>query len=120
MVWNWCSDLYSTKKSDVLNWVEEEQVKISDKGFAIQDFCIVKGICLNCPSQENNPQFSGAEVANNWDIVATCIYVERFIGCVRDWNVLNNIWPIQKIDLLISSWRSLSHIVDLLFPPTIN
>ena len=61
-----------------------------NKGFAIQDFCSIKGICLNCPSQENNPQLSEAEVAN-CDIAATRIYVERFIGRVCDWNILNNV-----------------------------
>ena len=54
-------------------------------------FCSIKGIYLNCPSQKNNPQFSAAKVANNFDIAATCIHVERFIGHVRDWNILNNV-----------------------------
>ena len=29
----------------------------------------------------------------------TSIYVSRFDECVSDWSILNNYWPIQKIDL---------------------
>ena len=65
---------------------------------------------------ENNPQFSETEVANNFDIAGTRIHVERVIGRVRNWNILNNVQPIQKMDLLTSKWRNLCHIVNLLFP----
>ena len=111
------SDSNITEKSEVINWVNEDHEIMSDKGFAIQDLCSIKGIYLNRPSQKNNPQFSEAEIANNFDIAATRIHVERFIGRVRDWNILNNVWPIQKIDLLTSTWRSLCYMVNLLFPP---
>ena len=32
-----------TKKSDAISWVEEENEIMSDKRFAIQDFCNIKG-----------------------------------------------------------------------------
>ena len=32
------------------------------------------------------------------------IHIERFIGCISDWSILNNDWPIQKFDLI---WGSL-------------
>ena len=64
---------------------------MSDKGFEIQDFCSIKGIYLYRSSPKNNPQFSEAEVANNFDIAAKRIHVERFIARVRDRNILNNV-----------------------------
>ena len=97
------SDSNITRKFDVLNWVEEEHEIMSGKGFAMQDFGNIKGIYLNRLSQKNNPQFSEAEAANNFDIAGTRIHVKKFIGRVRDWSTLNNIWPIQKIDLLTST-----------------
>ena len=30
----------------------------------------------------------------------TSIHIERFNGCVSDWILLNNEWPIQKADSL--------------------
>ena len=94
------SELYSgsifdsnlTEKTDVLTRVVKEHEIMSDQGFAIQGFCSIKGIYLNRPSQKkNNPQFCETEVTNNFYIAATRIHVERFIGRVRDWNILNNV-----------------------------
>ena len=55
-------------------------------------------------------QFSEAEVAANFDVTPISIHVQRFTGQVYDWSVLNN-WPIQKIDLLTSTWGSLRNIL---------
>ena len=82
---------------------------MSDKGLAIQDFGSIKGIYLNHPSQKNNPQFSETEIVNNFDIAPTCIHVERFIGRVLKWNLLNMVWLIQKIDLK----KYMSHCVSI-------
>ena len=40
-------------------------------------------------------------------IVPTSIYTERFTGCVIDWSMLKNEWPIQKFDFLTLIWGSL-------------
>ena len=49
------------------------------------------------------------EVAANFDITPTSIHIQRFTGHVYDWSILND-WPIQKIDLLTSTWGSLCNI----------
>ena len=59
-------------------------------------------------------QFLEAEVAANSNIPATSIRVKRFVRYFRDWSMQINVWPIQKIDLLTPSWRSLCHNVNLL------
>ena len=33
-------------------------------------------------------------------IAPRSIHIGRFSGCVSDWSILNNDWPIQKFDLL--------------------
>ena len=38
-------------------------------------------------------------MAANFDIDATHIHAERFIGRVRDWSILNAVWPFQRIDI---------------------
>ena len=41
-------------------------------------------------------QFSEVEVAANFDITSTSIYVQRITGHVYDWSVLNE-YPIQNL-----------------------
>ena len=48
-------------------------------------------------------------------IAPASIHVKRFTGCVSDWSMLNNDWPIQKIDSLTSVRRSLCHSQILAF-----
>ena len=43
------------------------------------------------------------DVATNFDIAATRIHVERFIGRVRDWGILNSVWTINRMDILLST-----------------
>ena len=40
------------------------------------------------------------DVATNFDIAATSIHVERFIGQARDWGILNSVWPINRMNIL--------------------
>ena len=111
------SDSEITEKSGVINYVEQEHEIMSDRGFSIQELCTVKGITLNRPKQKENNQFEQSDVAANFDIAATRIHVERFIGRVRDWAILNAVWPLNQMDLLSSTWQMLCHIVNITQPP---
>ena len=64
---------------------------MSDHGFSIQDLCSSKGITLNRPKQKNKAQFEQHEIEKKFDIAATRIHVERFIGRVRNWAILNTV-----------------------------
>ena len=111
------SDSAITEKTEILKFVEEEHELMSDRGFAVQELCSIKGIFLNRPKQKDTDQFSEHEVHRNFDIVATRIHVERFIARVRNWGILNKVWPINQADLLRSVWQMLCHIVNLTMPP---
>ena len=111
------SDTEITEKSCVLDWIRSEHEVMSDRGFCIQEQCAIKGIFLNRPAQKSNPQFCDAEISANFDISSCRIHVERFIGCVRDWDILNSVWPLQRMDILSSVWQSLCHIVNITSPP---
>ncbi|XP_065645521.1 uncharacterized protein LOC136075992 [Hydra vulgaris] len=78
-----------TEQPHILELVEKEHEVMADRGFSIQDLCASKGIYLNRPSQKSSHQFPQADVAGNFNIASTRIHVERFIGCVRDWSILN-------------------------------
>ena len=42
-------------------------------------------------------QLDPADVTDNFDKAATHIYVEWFIGRVRDWSILNLVWSLQQL-----------------------
>lgn len=111
------SDSAITEETAVLEWVRPEHELMSDRGFSVQDHCSIKGVFLNRPAQKDTDQFSPADVAANFDIASTRIHVERFIGRVRDWSILNAVWPLQRMDLLSSTWQVLCHIVNLTMLP---
>jgi hypothetical protein len=111
------SDSAITEKTSVLEWIRSEHELMADRGFSVQDYCSVKGVYLNRPAQKDNNQFSQSDVASNFDIASTRIHVERFIGRVRDWSILNSVWPLQRMDLLSSTWQTLCHIINLTMSP---
>ena len=90
---------------------------MSDRGFAVQELCSIRGIFLNRPKQKDEDQFSQQEVHRNFDIASTRIHVERFIARVRDWRILNKVWPMNQMDLLSPVWQMLCHVVNLVLPP---
>ena len=111
------SDSEITDKSDILSFVRKDHELMSDRGFAVQELCSVKGIYLNRPKQKDCDQFTENEVQKNFDIASTRIHVERYIGRVRDWRILNRVWNINQLDLLGSVWQTLCHIVNLTMEP---
>ncbi len=112
------SDSAITEKTGILQFVGEGHEVMSDKGFVIQDLCSIKGIYLNQPKQKENDQFEQSDIKTNFDIALTTrIHVERFIGRVRDWTILNNTWPLTKMDILCPTWQTLCHVLNLTLPP---
>ena len=97
------SDLKINQECGALYLVEREHEVVSDRGFSIQELCASRGITLNRPKQKKNDHFMEVDVATNFDIAATRVHVERFIGRVRDWSILNSVWLINIMDILSST-----------------
>ena len=119
------NDIYPGKISDseiiietgAMNLVDPKHELMSDRGFAISELCVEKGVYYNRPAMKMNNQFEPADVADNFDIAATRIRVERFIGRVRDLSILNSVWPLQQLDILNCTWQMLCDIVNIVMPP---
>ena len=113
------SDTEITEKTNILDFVTEDHEVMSDKGFSIQDICAIKGVSLNRPKQKDSESggFPQQEIHRNFDITSCRIHVERFIGRVRNWRILNTTWPMNRTDLLCSTWQMICHTVNILFPP---
>ena len=94
------SDSKTTEECGAVFLVERKHEIMSDRGFSIQELCGSRNITLNRPKQKENDQFMEVDVATNFDIAVARIHVERFIGRVRDWVILNSVWPIIRMDII--------------------
>ena len=83
------SDIYPGSVSDsklneefhAVYFVESEHKVMSDRGFSIQELCVVRGITShNRPKEKGNDEFAERDAATNFDIAASRIRVERFTG----------------------------------------
>ena len=104
--------------ASAIDFVQEGHEFMTDKGFAVKELCATKGIFHNRPPMKFSEQFSQVETADNFDIASLRIHVERFIGRVREWGILNKIWPVQRMDLLNCTWKVRCHILNLCCEPT--
>ena len=86
---------------------------MSDRGLSIQELLVVRCITLNGPTQKENGQFADRDVATNFDIASSRMYVALFIEREGNWEILNSILPINRIGILSSTWQTLAHIVNL-------
>ena len=111
------SDSEITELSSATDFIQEGHEFMTDKGFCIQEYCVSKGIFHNRPAMKFNDQFEQVDIADNFDIASLRIHVERYIGRVRDWSILNRVWPVQRMDLLNCTWKVLCHIVNTCCEP---
>ena len=88
------SDSEITDLTSATDFIEGHEF-MTDKGFAIKELCATKGIFHNRSPIKFNDQFRHVEAADNFDIASLRVHVERFIGRVREWSILNKIWPYK-------------------------
>ena len=111
------SDSEITELSSATDFIQEGHEFMTDKGFCIQEYCASKGIFHNRPAMKFNDQFEQVDIADNFDIASLRIDVEQYIGRVRDWSILNRVWPVPRMDLLNCTWKVLCHIVNTCCEP---
>ena len=78
------SDIYSgsisdnklAEECDAVYFAGNEHEVMSNVGFLIKERCAVRVITLNRPQQRENDQFAERDVATNFDIAVTRIYVD--------------------------------------------
>ena len=85
------SDRELTVKSGVLDLLEAGDSVMVDKGFTIADLVEVKGVTLNIPPMKLNDQFSETELLSTRRIASLRIHVERAIGQIKNYRILNDI-----------------------------
>ena len=107
------SDNEITIQSGVLDQVEPGRGVMTDRGFTIQDTCAEKGLYHFAPPMLEEEQFSITQCTKTFDIAHLRIHVERFIGKMRNWHILSQVWPLNQYDLLNPTWKVIGFLVNM-------
>ena len=107
------SDKVITIESGFLDFLENGDSVLADRGFLIQDELATRGAVLTIPSFTKGKQQLSAEVARSRKIANVRIHVERVIGRLRTYKILNSTIPISQVDLLNDVMIIVSALVNL-------
>ncbi|KAK3085080.1 hypothetical protein FSP39_003199 [Pinctada imbricata] len=89
------SDKRIVEESGFLNHIERGDDIMADRGFLIRGNLALKGATLNIPPFSCNKQLSGVAVTKTRRIARARIHVERAIGRLKCFNVLQGVIPLK-------------------------
>ena len=108
------SDKEITVKSGFLDIIEPKDQILADRGFTVDQEIATRGGILEIPSfTKGKSQLSANEVDRSRQIANVRIHIERVIGRMRKWNILNTVVPITQADLLDDVMIIISGLVNL-------
>jgi len=108
------SDKEITIKSGFLNWIESGDQVLADRGFTVAEEVATMGGILEIPAfTKGKSQLSASEVDGSRQITNVRIHIERVIGRMRKFNILNTIIPISQVDLLNDMMVCVSGLVNI-------
>lgn len=94
------SDKEITIKSGFLDKLEHGDCILADRGFTVANEIATKGAILKIPNfTRGKSQMTGKEIDESREIANVRIHVERVIGRMRKFRILQSIIPITQVDL---------------------
>jgi len=85
-----------------------------DKGFNVQDlFLPYKVKCIIPPYVRQKRQFTRSEVYHGKRVARARIHIERVMGRLKEFRLLENKLPINLVDLCDHIWTIASAIVNM-------
>ena len=97
--------------------IEAGRGVMTDRGFTIQDTCTQKGLYYYAPPLVKDEQMPVSDCVKTFNIAHLRVHVERFIGRMREWHILNQVWPLNQYDLLNPTWKVIGFLSNI-NPPT--
>ena len=95
------SDKQITKESGFFNKVSMGDCILADRGFNIKEELSALGATLKIPSfTKGKKQLSGGEVDTLRQLSSVRIHVERVIGRIKKFRLLQTTLPLTQVDLL--------------------
>ena len=95
-LWGGCvSDRLLTKRSGTIKLLQPGDNVMADRGFDIHDVLATLGVTINIPLlMDQTPQLSAREVTETRRIAEVRIHVERAIGHIKNYHILQGTLPI--------------------------
>lgn len=108
------SDKEITIKSGFLDLIEHGDQVLADRGFTVEEEVASVGGILEIPSfTRGKKQLSSKEVGHSRQIANVRIHIERVIGRMRKFNILNTIIPLSQVDFLNHVMISIGGLVNI-------
>ena len=110
------SDKEIVIRSRLTDLLEAGDTVMADRGFTIDDL-LDKSVELNIPPfLKDKGQFDSSEVASTRSIASVRIHVERVIGRVRRYAILNSSYPNNSLVQLNKIWCNVCYLTNLQYP----
>ena len=111
------SDKHITQTSGFLEFLEEGDMVMADKGFLIEDMVKERGCTLLIPNfLSNKGQFSSEESSENQVIANLRVHVERAIRRIRGYHIFDNTVPLSLAGTVNQLWSVCSLLTNFQGP----
>lgn len=111
------SDKEIVIRSGLIEKLTPGDMVMADRGFTIDDL-LGSDITLNIPPflPQDKDQFDEADVSHGRSIAGVRIHVERVIGRVRRYSILNSSFPNGSLAQLNKIWVNCCYLTNLQYP----
>ena len=114
------SDRFITNDTNVAAKFTPGFIPLFDKGFNVQDLFLAQQVkCVLPPFVSSKRKFTRSEVYHGKRIARARIHIERVMGRLKEFRLLNNIIPISMLDLCDHIWTIAGAITNIQ-PPLVK
>ncbi|XP_067935461.1 uncharacterized protein [Watersipora subatra] len=110
------SDKEVVSRSGLIDLLDSDDMVMADRGFLIDELLKENQVLNIPPFLKSRPQFDKEEVDETRSIASVRIHVERVIGSVRRYSILNAVHPNNSLVHLNKIWVICCYLTNLAYP----
>ena len=109
-----CTDRFITEDTNIANKFTPGFMVLFDKGFNVQDLFLLRQVkCVLPPFVRSKRQFTRSEVYQGKRVARARIHIERVMGRLKEFRLLNHVLPINMMDICDHIWNVAGAIVNM-------